>query len=60
MEMVGIFRDPRERRRIAPPRDSWRCKSCGWTNVFVPASGSAGWRARIETKATLDSGVPTS
>ena len=31
---VGMFKDPRERERVQEPRDTYRCKRCGWANVF--------------------------
>lgn len=36
MRLVGIFRSSRDSATIAAPRWSWRCKGCGWLNVFIP------------------------
>lgn len=43
LELVGLFKDPRQRERIQIPRDTWRCRACGWANVFAPAA-SGSWR----------------
>ena len=48
MELVGLFKEPRDVERMALPRDTWRCKSCGWANVFRRV-GSRAWRD-VETK----------
>ena len=38
LTMVGIFKNPPDREYVAPPRETYRCKGCGWVNVFqVPA-----------------------
>jgi hypothetical protein len=34
MELIGMFRRPRDREQIPAPRDTWRCKGCGWVNLF--------------------------
>jgi hypothetical protein len=48
---VGMFKDPRERERITAPRDTYRCKSCGWANVFqAPDTAPRHWRDGIELK----------
>lgn len=44
LELVGLFKDPRQRERVAEPRDTWRCRACGWANVFLPAG-----RIAVET-----------
>jgi hypothetical protein len=50
MELVGLFQKPRDREHIPEPRDAWRCKGCGWVNVFKPAEKpAASWRT-VETK----------
>jgi len=41
MELVGMFKAPRDVEAVPGPRDTWRCKSCGWANVFRPISD---WR----------------
>lgn len=38
MELVGLFKDPRQRECIREPRNTWRCKACGSANVFRPTS----------------------
>lgn len=48
MELVGLFKEPRDVERLTEPRDTWRCKSCGWANVFRRAR-SRSWH-EIETK----------
>lgn len=35
---VGMFKAPHDRARVDGARDVWRCKSCGWVNVFQPAA----------------------
>lgn len=48
---VGMFKDPRERERVTGARDSWRCKSCGWTMVFqAPEMPVRAWRDGIDLK----------
>ena len=52
MDFVGMFKDPRDRSMIPEPRDTYRCKHCGWANVFRPVAVNGGrqtWRA-IELK----------
>lgn len=53
MRFVGQVESPRLRELAIGPRDSWRCKSCGWVSIFVPAESEtkprAGWRA-VEVK----------
>lgn len=46
MELVGIFKNARDRECLPGPRSSWRCKGCGWVNVFEPHPD---WRA-LEVK----------
>ncbi len=46
---VGMFRDPRQRDRVEGARDSYRCKGCGWLNIFQAATRD--YRA-IEIKAS--------
>ena len=51
LTFVGMFKDPRERERVGGPRDTYRCKSCGWANVFQTAQGAVReWRPGIELK----------
>ena len=53
LTFAGMFRDPRQRERISEPRDTWRCKSCGWANVFVVLGTAVReWRDGIELKAS--------
>lgn len=47
VELVGLFKEPRQREIIAVPRETWRCKACGWANVFVGAAQD--W-ANVELK----------
>lgn len=47
LDFVGMFKDPRDRAMLPEPRDSYRCKSCGWINCFRPAALS--WRS-VELK----------
>ena len=51
LTFVGMFKDPRERERVSEPRDTYRCKSCGWANVFLATANAAlrDWRA-VELK----------
>lgn len=49
MELVGLFKDPRECERLPAPRDTWRCKACGWANVFRPVAATA--YRKLELKA---------
>lgn len=47
MQLVGVFKSPRDRERIEGPRDTWRCKGCGWVNVFHPMNDTrqaSSWR----------------
>lgn len=46
MELVGIFKVVRDVELIRAPRNTWRCKSCGWANVFRVAepAGNGKWR----------------
>jgi hypothetical protein len=56
LELVGMFKDPRQRERVEEPRDSWRCKACGWVNVFqAPGATSGSWRD-VEVKGQAESG----
>ena len=51
LTFVGMFKDPRERERVSVPRDTWRCKSCGWCNVFqVTDTPAREWRDGIDLK----------
>lgn len=34
LTFAGMFKEPQDRSRIDEPRDTYRCKSCGWVNVF--------------------------
>jgi len=34
LTFVGMFKRPEDRSMVEAPRDTWRCKSCGWVNVF--------------------------
>ncbi len=53
LTFVGMFKDPRERERVAGPRDTYRCKRCGWANVFLAAEQAPrAWRDGIELKAS--------
>jgi len=49
---VGMFKDPRQRERVSEPRDTWRCKSCGWANVFHEQANAVtrDYRTEIELK----------
>ena len=51
--LVGMVRDPRDRNLVPSPRNTWRCKSCGWVNIFrvvaVPAPHVPDWRT-VELK----------
>ena len=33
---VGMFKDSHDKDYIPGPRDTYRCKACGWINVFKP------------------------
>lgn len=51
MQIVGVFKDRRQRERI-PCRNTWPCGKCGWSNVFEPAAKGetpADWRT-VELK----------
>lgn len=52
LTFVGMFKDPRERERISEPRDTYRCKRCGWANVFHAQGTETAreWREGIELK----------
>jgi hypothetical protein len=51
LAFVGMFKDPRQRERVTEPRDTWRCKSCGWANVFQVSDAPARhWRDGIDLK----------
>jgi hypothetical protein len=54
LTFAGMFKDPRHRERLAEPRDTYRCKSCGWANLFVAAADAPirEWRAGIDLKAS--------
>ena len=47
VEFSGLFKRPRDREQVKAPRSSWRCPSCGWTNVFKRVTSS--WR-EVEMK----------
>jgi hypothetical protein len=47
LEFLGMFKNPSDRNRVDGPRSSWRCKSCGWVNVFRKLVGG---RRPLETK----------
>lgn len=34
MRLVGVFKAARDTEHVDPPRYSWRCKGCGWINIF--------------------------
>lgn len=51
VELVGLFRDPQDRHNIPAPRQTFRCKSCMWTNVFRVVASA--WRG-VQTKAGVD------
>lgn len=34
LTFMGMFQSPPDRRLVPEPRDTYRCKSCGWANVF--------------------------
>jgi len=38
---VGMFKDPRQRERLSDPRDTYRCASCKWVNVFQSSANAA-------------------
>jgi hypothetical protein len=51
LTFVGMFKDPRERERVPQPRDTYRCKRCGWVNVFQATDAAVrDWRADVEIK----------
>jgi hypothetical protein len=51
LTFVGMFKDPRERERVTGPRDTYRCKRCGWANVFqAPDTAPRQWRDGIDLK----------
>jgi hypothetical protein len=51
LTFVGMFKDPRERERVPGPRDTYRCKRCGWANVFqAPDTAPRHWREGIDLK----------
>jgi hypothetical protein len=51
MEPWGLFRSARDRESVPPPRNSWRCKGCGWVNVFrVSKIGKHGSWREVEVK----------
>lgn len=46
MEIVGIFKFPRDRALTTEPRLTIRCRACGWINVFQQiAAAVPAWRA---------------
>jgi hypothetical protein len=47
----GSFETPRDREVLPEPRDSWRCKGCGWVNVFRPYTRDEVARSMIEVKS---------
>ncbi len=49
---VGMFKDPHDRYRLSHPRDTYRCKSCGWVNIFRPREVEARDYRSIELKAS--------
>ena len=51
---VGMFKSPQDRQRVDGPRDTYRCKGCGWVNVFQGTASAAirDYRANIELKAS--------
>lgn len=56
MELVGLFKDTYAVEQVTPPRYTWRCKACGWANVFrTAATGLASWR-EVELKQARSAG----
>ena len=51
---VGMFKDPHDRQRVEGARDTYRCKSCGWVNVFQSQANAAmrDYRHDIQLKAS--------
>jgi hypothetical protein len=50
---MGMFRLPQDRAYKPAPRDTYRCKGCGWVNVFQPEDTlGRGYRGDIELKAS--------
>ncbi len=48
---VGMFKDPRDRERVEGHRDTYRCPSCKWSNVFQsPAAATFRDYRHVETK----------
>ena len=47
---VGMFKDPKDRELIPVPRDTYRCSSCKWVNVFrADNAAPQSWR-QVELK----------
>ena len=45
VEFMGMFKQPKEREQVEPPRDTYRCGSCRWVNVFRrPERQGRDWR----------------
>lgn len=46
LTFAGMFEGPQLRHNVSEPRDTYRCKSCGWITVFrsTPRSSDANWR----------------
>jgi len=51
---VGMFKAPQDRHRVPAPRDTYRCKGCGWVNVFQSSANAAtrDYRHDIQLKAS--------
>lgn len=51
VQFVGMFQRPKDREKVPEPRDTYRCGSCRWVNVFRRMEGrsSVDWQ-RMELK----------
>ena len=50
MKFRGCVESPKDREYVAGPRDTWRCKGCGWSNIFGPFTEAEARKAAIEMK----------
>lgn len=51
LSFTGMFHAPQDREWVEGQRDTYRCKGCGWVNVFKPVANAAmrDWR-NVEIK----------
>lgn len=51
LTFVGMFKDPQDRNYLPAPRNTYRCKRCGWVTVFWGGGGGGVRRRAVEVGA---------